>query len=112
MRLLERAGVGGVMVSIVAFQAIDPGSIPGQRIIFFSFSLSFSFFPPIFFFPSLFLIFFPLLLYISFQTSFVFSLQIVNDSDTRIIKLICKFQILPLCACVLPYKSFTSPKSF
>ena len=24
-------GVGGVMVSIVAFQAVDPGSIPGQR---------------------------------------------------------------------------------
>ena len=28
--------VGGVTVSIVAFQAIDPGSTPGQRI-FFSF---------------------------------------------------------------------------
>ena len=27
-----RKGVGGVMVSIVAFQAVDPGSIPGQRI--------------------------------------------------------------------------------
>ena len=26
--------VGGVMVSIVAFQAVDPGSIPGQRIFF------------------------------------------------------------------------------
>ena len=25
------AGVGGVKVSIVAFQAIDPGSIPGRR---------------------------------------------------------------------------------
>ena len=25
------------MVSIVAFQAIDPGSIPGQRIFFFIF---------------------------------------------------------------------------
>ena len=24
-------GVGGVMVSIVAFQAVDPGLIPGQR---------------------------------------------------------------------------------
>ena len=24
-------GVGGVMVSIVAFQAVDLGSIPGQR---------------------------------------------------------------------------------
>ena len=27
-------GVGGVMVSIVAFQAIDLGSIPGQRMQF------------------------------------------------------------------------------
>ena len=27
--------VGGVTVSIVAFQAIDPGSTPGQRILFF-----------------------------------------------------------------------------
>ena len=27
-------GVGGVMVSIVAFQAVDLGSIPGQRITF------------------------------------------------------------------------------
>ena len=26
--------VGGIMVSIVAFQAIDPGSIPGQCIFF------------------------------------------------------------------------------
>jgi hypothetical protein len=26
--------VAGVMVSIVAFQAVDPGSIPGPRIIF------------------------------------------------------------------------------
>ena len=26
--------VGGVMVSIVAFQAVDPGSTPGQRILF------------------------------------------------------------------------------
>ena len=26
--------VGGVKVSIVAFQAIDPGSIPGSRILF------------------------------------------------------------------------------
>ena len=25
---------GGVMVSIVAFQAVDPGSIPGHRITF------------------------------------------------------------------------------
>ena len=29
------ASVGGVKVSIVAFQAIDPGSIPGRRTIFF-----------------------------------------------------------------------------
>ena len=28
---VSQASVGGVMVSIVAFQAIDPGSIPGQR---------------------------------------------------------------------------------
>lgn len=27
--------VGGVMVSIVAFQAVDPGSIPGRRRMFF-----------------------------------------------------------------------------
>lgn len=27
-------GVAGVMVSIVAFQAVDPGSIPGQRSLF------------------------------------------------------------------------------
>ncbi len=33
--------VGGVMVSIVAFQAVDPGSIPGQRMCF----LFFTFFP-------------------------------------------------------------------
>ena len=33
--LLCQQGVGGVMVSIVAFQAVDPGSIPGQRIAFF-----------------------------------------------------------------------------
>ena len=30
----SQASVGGVMVSIVAFQAIDPGSIPGQRSFF------------------------------------------------------------------------------
>ena len=29
--------VGGIVVSIAAFQAVDPGSIPGQRRIFFSF---------------------------------------------------------------------------
>ena len=28
-------GVAGVMVSIVAFQAVDPGSIPGPRNVFF-----------------------------------------------------------------------------
>ena len=33
--VVVRNGVGGVMVSIVAFQAVDPGSIPGQRIPFF-----------------------------------------------------------------------------
>ena len=27
-------GVAGVMVSIVAFQAVDPGSIPGLRSLF------------------------------------------------------------------------------
>ena len=27
--------VGGVMVSIVAFQAMDPGSIPGRRTLLF-----------------------------------------------------------------------------
>ena len=26
--------VGGIMVSIAAFQAVDPGSIPGRRICF------------------------------------------------------------------------------
>ena len=29
------SSVGGVMVSIVAFQAMDPGSIPGRRTLFF-----------------------------------------------------------------------------
>ena len=29
---------GGVMVSIVAFQAVDPGSIPGHRILLKDFS--------------------------------------------------------------------------
>jgi hypothetical protein len=28
-------GVAGVMVSIVAFQAVDPGSIPGPRSLFY-----------------------------------------------------------------------------
>jgi hypothetical protein len=30
-------GVRGVKASIVAFQAVDPGSIPGERNIFFGF---------------------------------------------------------------------------
>ena len=29
------ASVGGIMVSIAAFQAVDPGSIPGRRKFFF-----------------------------------------------------------------------------
>ena len=29
--LLLRQGVGGIVVSIAAFQAVDPGSIPGRR---------------------------------------------------------------------------------
>ena len=29
--------VGGIMVSIAAFQAVDPGSIPGRRILFLAF---------------------------------------------------------------------------
>ena len=33
-------GVGGVTVSIVAFQAVDPGSTPGQRIFFCPISVS------------------------------------------------------------------------
>jgi hypothetical protein len=28
-------GVGGIMVSIAAFQAVDPGSIPGRRNYFY-----------------------------------------------------------------------------
>ena len=32
-------GVGGIMVSIAAFQAVDPGSIPGRRICHFCVSL-------------------------------------------------------------------------
>ena len=27
----QRCSVGGIVVSIAAFQAVDPGSIPGQR---------------------------------------------------------------------------------
>ena len=32
---LATRGVGGIMVSIAAFQAVDPGSIPGRRNFFF-----------------------------------------------------------------------------
>ena len=28
--------VGGIVVSIAAFQAVDPGSIPGRRILFYT----------------------------------------------------------------------------
>ena len=35
---VEHRGVGGIVVSIAAFQAVDPGSIPGQRTFLFSFS--------------------------------------------------------------------------
>ena len=41
--VVVRNGVGGVMVSIVAFQAVDPGSIPGQRIPFCIFSVVYIF---------------------------------------------------------------------
>jgi hypothetical protein len=34
---LTMESVAGVMVSIVAFQAVDPGSIPGPRTLFFFF---------------------------------------------------------------------------
>ena len=37
-------GVGGIVVSIAAFQAVDPGSIPGQRICSFTFCYIISFF--------------------------------------------------------------------
>ena len=33
-RAVLSASVGGVMVSIVAFQAVDPGSTPGHRTFF------------------------------------------------------------------------------
>lgn len=32
--ITSTVGVAGVMVSIVAFQAVDPGSIPGPRSLF------------------------------------------------------------------------------
>ena len=38
--------VGGIVVSIAAFQAVDPGSIPGQRKVHFAQSISHPFFPP------------------------------------------------------------------
>ena len=31
LRLMKRVRVGGIVVSIAAFQAVDPGSIPGRR---------------------------------------------------------------------------------
>ena len=39
---ITNAGVGGKVVSIAAFQAVDPGSIPGQRNVLFLF-LNFSY---------------------------------------------------------------------
>ena len=33
---LPQLGVGGIMVSIAAFQAVDPGSIPGRRMTFWN----------------------------------------------------------------------------
>ena len=30
----QQESVGGIVVSIAAFQAVDPGSIPGRRIVF------------------------------------------------------------------------------
>lgn len=33
--------VGGIVVSIAAFQAVDPGSIPGRRMFFSFFSILF-----------------------------------------------------------------------
>ena len=35
----KQKSVGGIMVSIAAFQAVDPGSIPGRRIFFWFFVL-------------------------------------------------------------------------
>ena len=32
---VDKHSVGGIMVSIAAFQAVDPGSIPGRRKFFF-----------------------------------------------------------------------------
>ena len=36
-----RRSVGGIVVSIAAFQAVDPGSIPGQRRVIFFFPFLF-----------------------------------------------------------------------
>ena len=35
--MLKAQSVGGIAVSIAAFQAVDPGSTPGHRIYFISF---------------------------------------------------------------------------
>ena len=35
VRQLSDQRVGGIVVSIAAFQAVDPGSIPGRRSLFF-----------------------------------------------------------------------------
>ena len=43
--LTTTAGAGGIVVSIAAFQAVDPGSIPGQRILLFYLFHDFSFLP-------------------------------------------------------------------
>ena len=42
LSLVTCTSVGGIMLSIAAFQAVDPGSIPGRRIIlpFFKFFLT------------------------------------------------------------------------
>ena len=37
--LSTEGGIGGVTVSIAAFQAVDPGSTPGSRIFLFFFPL-------------------------------------------------------------------------
>lgn len=39
----NNGSVGGIVVSIAAFQAVDPGSIPGQRKDFFVHASFFSF---------------------------------------------------------------------
>ena len=38
--VIRSTSVGGIVVSIAAFQAVDPGSIPGQRKLFFLFLFS------------------------------------------------------------------------